>query len=60
MVESGLSDLGPEFRAGYETSTDIVPAALVIQDLQNDVIIEGGAFADSDAPEHAKSSDRER
>ena len=34
--------------------------ALIIQDLQNDVIIEGGAFADSDAPEHAKSSDRER
>ena len=30
-------------------------AALVIQDLQNDVIIEGGAFAESGAPEHAKS-----
>ena len=30
-------------------------AAMVIQDLQNDVIIEGGAFADSGAPEHAKS-----
>ena len=30
-------------------------AALVIQDLQNDVIIEGGAFADSGAPGHAKS-----
>lgn len=30
-------------------------AALVIQDMQNDVIIEGGAFADSGAPEHAKS-----
>jgi len=29
--------------------------ALVIQDMQNDVIIEGGAFADSGAPEHAKS-----
>jgi gluconolactonase len=28
-------------------------AALVIQDLQNDVIIEGGAFADSGAPAHA-------
>ena len=27
--------------------------ALVIQDLQNDVIIEGGAFADSGAPAHA-------
>ena len=28
--------------------------ALVIQDLQNDVMIEGGAFAESGAPEHAK------
>jgi gluconolactonase len=28
-------------------------SALVIQDLQNDVIIEGGAFADSGAPAHA-------
>jgi gluconolactonase len=29
--------------------------ALIIQDLQNDIIMEGGAFADSGAPEHAKS-----
>ena len=29
-------------------------SALVIQDLQNDVMIEGGAFADSGAPAHAK------
>jgi gluconolactonase len=28
-------------------------SALIIQDLQNDVIIEGGAFADSGAPIHA-------
>ena len=28
--------------------------ALIIQDMQNDVIIEGGAFADSGSPEHAK------
>ena len=28
--------------------------ALLIQDLQNDVIIEGGAFAESGSPEHAK------
>jgi gluconolactonase len=28
---------------------------MVIQDMQNDTIIEGGAFADSGAPEHAKS-----
>src|SRR5436853_674251 len=32
---------------------DAKAAALVIQDLQNDVIIEGGAFADSGAPAHA-------
>jgi gluconolactonase len=29
-------------------------AVLIIQDLQNDVMIDGGAFADSGAPEHAK------
>jgi gluconolactonase len=28
-------------------------AALIIQDMQNDVIAEGGAFADSGAPRHA-------
>ena len=28
--------------------------ALLIQDLQNDVIIDGGAFAESGSPEHAK------
>ena len=29
-------------------------AALIIQDLQNDVMADGGAFADSGAPQHAK------
>jgi gluconolactonase len=28
--------------------------ALLIQDLQNDVMVDGGAFADSGAPQHAK------
>ena len=28
---------------------------MIIQDMQNDVIIEGGAFADSGAPAHARS-----
>ncbi len=28
--------------------------ALIVQDLQNDVIAEGGAFADSGSPQHAK------
>ena len=32
-------------------------AAMIIQDLQNDVIIEGGAFADSGAPAHATAQD---
>lgn len=34
---------------------DPTRSALIIQDLQNDVIIDGGAFADSGAPAHAKS-----
>ena len=32
---------------------DPARSALIIQDLQNDVIIDGGAFADSGAPAHA-------
>ena len=32
---------------------DPASCALIIQDMQNDVIIEGGAFADSGAPAHA-------
>jgi gluconolactonase len=32
---------------------DAKRSALIIQDMQNDVIIEGGAFADSGAPAHA-------
>jgi gluconolactonase len=38
-----------------ELRLDPSRAALIIQDLQNDVIIEGGAFADSGAPAHATS-----
>jgi nicotinamidase-related amidase len=34
---------------------DPAHTALIIQDLQNDIIIEAGAFADSGAPAHAKS-----
>ena len=34
---------------------DPARSALIIQDLQNDVIIDGGAFADSGAPAHATS-----
>jgi gluconolactonase len=35
-------------------SIDRNRAALIIQDMQNDVMMEGGAFADSGAPQHAK------
>jgi gluconolactonase len=34
---------------------DRARTALIIQDMQNDIIIEGGAFADSGAPVHATS-----
>ena len=33
---------------------DPARCALIVQDLQNDVITEGGAFAESGSPEHAK------
>jgi gluconolactonase len=37
-----------------ELTLDPARCALIIQDLQNDVIIEGGAFAESGSPGHAK------
>jgi gluconolactonase len=37
-----------------ELRVDPARAAMIIQDLQNDVIIEGGAFAESGAPNHAR------
>lgn len=37
-----------------EFTLDPSRCALLLQDLQNDVIIDGGAFAESGAPEHAK------
>jgi gluconolactonase len=39
--------------SAQEITLDPGRTALIIQDMQNDVIIEGGAFADSGAPEHA-------
>ena len=35
-------------------SLDASRCALIVQDLQNDVMMDGGAFADTGAPEHAK------
>ena len=40
-----------------ELTLDASRSVLIVQDMQNDVIIEGGAFADSGAPEHAKEQD---
>ncbi len=37
-----------------ELKLDPRRTALIVQDLQNDVIIEGGAFAESGSPAHAK------
>ncbi|MEM9063114.1 MAG: isochorismatase family protein [Pseudomonadota bacterium] len=41
--------------AAGEPALEIVPrrTAMIIQDMQNDVIIPGGAFAESGAPDHA-------
>ena len=35
-------------------SLDASRCALIIQDMQNDVMMDGGAFAETGAPEHAK------
>src|SRR6516165_8507952 len=40
--------------AGGDMQLDPKRCAMIIQDLQNDVIMEGGAFAESGAPAHAK------
>lgn len=37
-----------------EFTLDASRCALLVQDLQNDVIIDGGAFAESGAPDHAR------
>ena len=44
---------------GENERIDVDPerAVLIIQDLQNDVMMDGGAFADSGAPGHAKEQD---
>lgn len=37
-----------------EFTLDASRCALIVQDLQNDVIIDGGAFAESGSPDHAR------
>jgi gluconolactonase len=41
--------------ASEQFKLDSASTALIIQDMQNDTITEGGAFSDSGAPAHAKS-----
>ncbi|MDX6588940.1 MAG: gluconolactonase, partial [Solirubrobacterales bacterium] len=41
--------------ASEQLKLDSAGTALIIQDMQNDTITEGGAFSDSGAPAHAKS-----
>ena len=48
------SAAAPQLTAG-EMRLDPQRCAMIIQDLQNDVIMDGGAFADSGAPAHARS-----
>jgi gluconolactonase len=48
-----LVRLQPSGRANETVSIDRNRAALIIQDMQNDAIAEGGAFADSGAHHHA-------
>ncbi|MBR0724328.1 isochorismatase family protein [Bradyrhizobium manausense] len=54
----GAASTGPAAKApilaGGEMRLDPSRCAMIIQDLQNDVIMDGGAFAESGAPAHAK------
>lgn len=55
---SGAASAGPAAAAPIladgELRLDPNRCAMIIQDLQNDVIMDGGAFAESGAPGHAK------
>ena len=46
-----------ELTLADEVTLDPGRTVMLIQDLQNDVIIDGGAFADSGSPQHAKEQD---
>ncbi len=55
---AGASSAAARPAAGPDAlSLDPLRCVLLIQDLQNDVISEGGAFASSGAPEHARAQD---
>jgi gluconolactonase len=53
---SSLTSPPPPERAGGNGGLVLKPArcALIIQDMQNDVVSEGGAFASSGSPQHAR------
>lgn len=53
-VSGGSKNLTLESRID---SLDPARTALIIQDMQNDVIMDGGAFADSGSPGHAREQD---
>ena len=50
---TGAAPAAPQL-AGDDMQLDPRRCAMIIQDLQNDVIMEGGAFAESGAPAHAR------
>ena len=50
---SSTASAAPQLASG-DMQLDPRRCAMIIQDLQNDVIMDGGAFADSGAPGHAK------
>jgi gluconolactonase len=50
---AGSSQTAPKLAEG-EMRLDPQRCAMILQDLQNDVIMEGGAFAESGAPVHAR------
>lgn len=56
MTARAVAAAAPASPAG-DTALSIDPkrTALIIQDMQNDVIIDGGAFAESGAPDHARA-----
>ncbi|MEO0547567.1 MAG: isochorismatase family protein [Pseudomonadota bacterium] len=61
---SGSAPATPSATVGSATHQALSPlridpsrTALIIQDMQNDVIMDGGAFADSGSPEHARQQD---
>ncbi|MFK7942757.1 MAG: cysteine hydrolase [Paracoccaceae bacterium] len=56
MGSQGTSASAAPTALATPTDISIVPArtALIIQDMQNDVMIDGGAFAETGSPDHAR------